>query len=125
MQAVNRELSNQRFRKDIDNINWDNYSVIEESQKLSELKDKRFRTNIYFIFCPELNRVKIGQSDKVLKRFRYLNSISVSDLKLIKVFNNVPCSIENELHSLFNKEKIRGEWFNFSERIQKYIKETK
>jgi hypothetical protein len=63
------------------------------------------------------NLYKIGKSKNPEIREKTLQSEKPS-ISIIKVFNK---NIENELHLKYEKQRIRGEWFNLSNIQVKYI----
>ena len=65
---------------------------------------------VYFIECAEAFAIKIGFTSSVARRFSMLQTSSPFELKLLVT---VPGGVEHEarLHWLFQRERIRGEWF--------------
>lgn len=60
---------------------------------------------------------KIGKSTDPKHRERTLQSEKPS-IKLIKIFDK---DIESKLHSLYERQRIRGEWFNLNKIQVRYI----
>ena len=77
-------------------------------------------TNIYFILAKEVNRVKIGKSDRIKLRLENLQTSSPVKLELLHSFKDID-SKEIELHEMFDKYMVIGEWFEYCEEIKQYI----
>lgn len=76
---------------------------------------------VYFIYCKQTERIKIGFSFSPERRLRDLSRQSpVNDLKLLRVINGTPKD-ENRLHKKFNEYRHHGEWFEFAPKIMKFI----
>ena len=60
---------------------------------------------------------KIGRSNDPKKRERTLQS-EEPDIVLVKVWDK---NIENKLHKNYNKQRLRGEWFDLSKIQVRYI----
>ena len=60
---------------------------------------------------------KIGRSNDPKKRERTLQS-EEPDIVLVKVWDK---NIENNLHRNYNKQRLRGEWFDLSKIQVRYI----
>lgn len=75
---------------------------------------------IYFLLSKDTNRVKIGFSTNLSTRIKDLVLMNGTDLELIayKIGNQTD---EAELHRLFIKDRLYGEWFNYSKNIKQYI----
>lgn len=71
---------------------------------------------VYFISDGEY--VKIGESENPLKRKSDLQTANARELKLLKV---VFGTIEYELHSYFRHNRVRGEWFKHTEKLDEYL----
>lgn len=63
---------------------------------------------IYFIQCGENGPIKIGMSDDPYKRLEQLQTAHHEKLTLLWTTINYS---EQELHDVFNADRIRGEWF--------------
>lgn len=73
----------------------------------------------YFIQSGEF--VKIGYSDKCIKK--RLSSLQISspfELILLAVIDSRQYT-EKQLHSMFSKYHVRGEWFQLSDEIKTFI----
>jgi hypothetical protein len=93
----------------------------EEINELNKEKIvvKRLITEKKTYIIKDLNTglYKIGCSNEPLKREKTLQS-EKPNIKIIKIFDNY---IEKELHKKYEKQRIRGEWFNLNEIQIKYI----
>jgi len=78
-------------------------------------------TGIYFILAADVNRVKIGKTINIVSRLSKLNTDSPVDLELIAYFL-APESAERFIHCIFDKYRVRGEWFIYSEQIKNVVK---
>lgn len=77
---------------------------------------------IYFLQA-ESGPVKIGIARSPKDRLRQVQTHTHEEVRLIGVMPG-NFKIERELHKRFRAFHIRGEWFNFSEEIQKLIAEN-
>ena len=68
-------------------------------------------TRVYFIWSPELRRVKIGWSEKTKLRLKNLQGASGMRLQLIGTIDGGR-SMEKVLHERFADYRILGEWFS-------------
>ncbi len=80
-------------------------NYIAKDQKAYILKDNN--TGLY----------KIGRSINPLDREKTLQAEKPT-IKLIKIFKD---DVERELHNKYNKQRVRGEWFNLNKVQLKYI----
>jgi hypothetical protein len=80
-------------------------NYIAKDKKAYILKDKN--TGLY----------KIGRSSNPLDREKTLQAEKPT-IKLIKIFKD---DVERELHDKYNKQRVRGEWFNLNKVQLKYI----
>lgn len=70
---------------------------------------------VYVILCNETDRVKVGRSKDVGRRFKELETGSSGDLSLLGVFPaRNPTSLERVLHDRWKTQRGRGEWFQCS-----------
>ena len=67
--------------------------------------------DLYFIRCGEY--IKIGTSDNVPRRLRDLQVANPQKLELLCTLEGQG-HLEQEFHRLFDYQKVRGEWFDFS-----------
>jgi len=71
----------------------------------------------YFI-ADQRGRVKIGVSKNVIGRLHAIQTDNADKLTLLKVVGED----EIDLHTKFDKYRIRGEWFTLSDEIREYLK---
>lgn len=76
---------------------------------------------IYFLLSKDTNRVKIGYSTQLSIRIKDLILMNGTDLELI-AYKLGDQSEEVKLHKMFIEDRLYGEWFNYSDNINKYIK---
>lgn len=73
----------------------------------------------YFIEAIGQNLVKIGVAHNVERRLAQLQTACPFDLQIL-------CAIEDDyeelLHTVFESERVRGEWFRLSVRIREFIR---
>jgi hypothetical protein len=92
------------------------YQKLGKKRNTLLFKEKRnYKT--YIIKDLTNNIYKIGKSVNPKLREKTLQSEKPS-ISIIKVFDK---NIENELHLKYEKQRIRGEWFNLNEIQIKYI----
>ena len=76
---------------------------------------------IYFILAAELNRVKIGYTDRNPElRLKELQTATPSELEIIHVIEGNP-SLEIELQKQFFAHRVHNEWFRYHEDIKSFI----
>lgn len=75
---------------------------------------------IYFVLAPEVNRIKIGFSVKPNERYKALKTSSPVKLILLGFINGTQQE-EKMLHEKFSKYRFNLEWFEYSDKIQKYV----
>ena len=74
-------------------------------------------SNVYFI--SDGTYVKIGKSNNVTTRLSILNTGNAATLTLLGYIlqesEEAAFKLEKELHKVYEKSKVKGEWFNLSE----------
>ena len=78
--------------------------------------------SVYFIKGETTRRIKIGESMNVAQRFRALQSAASETLELLLVIGNAR---DSTFHKKFKSDRLRGEWFQGSPRILKFINSRK
>jgi hypothetical protein len=63
---------------------------------------------IYIVRCNEF--YKIGITDNIKKRMVALQTGNPYELSLVKTYRAVT-TFEGEIHDMFVRQKVRGEWF--------------
>ncbi|EQB4340337.1 GIY-YIG nuclease family protein [Clostridium botulinum] len=76
---------------------------------------------VYFILDTSANLVKIGFSRNLKRRIKQLET-SNCNLKLIYKIENCSMDYEQNLHKFFEVERIKNEWFTYSDSIKEWIK---
>lgn len=71
---------------------------------------------IYFIQAGENGPIKIGSSDNPVERMAQLQTANAAKLKLLWTHTG-DATREQKIHKLFRDEKIRGEWYNPSQKL--------
>lgn len=79
---------------------------------------------VYFIYNSFTNRVKIGTSIDEYERVSTLENQSGVKLELLKTIKG-SYTKENEIHKKFKHLRIKGEWFEYTDELKKYIKSLK
>lgn len=76
---------------------------------------------IYFIYAEQVERVKIGFTrTSVEKRLSELQCGSPVPLTLLAIIGGT-VKHEQELHRLFKRFHVRGEWFEYHDEIKAFI----
>ncbi len=79
---------------------------------------------IYFILAGELNRVKIGYSDKDVRgRLEKLQTSSPARLELLGTSPG-SATEEDQIHKKFESKHIGGEWYSYDEELREFVKNT-
>ena len=81
--------------------------------------------NVYFIYCEQARRIKIGSSASVKKRLRGLQSSCPLPLEPLLIINGVPTIYEYLLHEHFKEDREHGEWFVFSDKIKAFVEKAR
>jgi len=76
--------------------------------------------DLYFIRCPDTNRIKIGVSDKPASRLYglYIASPTKLTLDLVVEYGE---DLEQHLHKVFSKYRFKGEWFESNPELESMI----
>lgn len=76
---------------------------------------------VYFVYCPELDRFKIGWSlEHPGRRFMHFDVGSPAFLEKRSLMR-AERHVESRLHSRFRKARFKGEWFRSSPELLEYI----
>lgn len=67
-----------------------------------------------YIIQNKAGEIKIGKSDKPIKRLAQLQTGNSNKLKLLAVVQTKDKYLERRLHSMFFLHKKHGEWFNLN-----------
>jgi len=78
---------------------------------------------IYFIQNINTGSVKIGYSRRIKERLSVLSVGSDSKLDIIKVLK-VNNQVESVIFNKFSKDRIKGEWFAYSNNIKRFINDV-
>ncbi len=76
---------------------------------------------VYFIAAPKYNRVKIGYTTNVYRRFHTIKTSSPEHLRLIAVEPGQAAD-EAAYHKRFNAHRLSGEWFELSPEIEDEVR---
>lgn len=79
------------------------------------------RWSVYFIQIGLLGPIKIGRSRNPGRRLVALSAQMPFDMRIVGVIANVKPNTETRLHHRFASEHIRGEWFQPSPRLLRFI----
>ena len=77
--------------------------------------------NTYIVQGSPLAPVKIGKAEDVECRVRQLQTGHYTRLRVLLVLDG---DHERELHERFSEERLCGEWFMWSAKIEKFISES-
>lgn len=97
-----------KTNRGLQELNMIDEYAIDMFIKRSISKRAKEKRNTYIILNKDTGLYKIGRSEDVSKRFRNLETISGCNLELLHVFDK---DIESELHQMYAKYRIIGEWF--------------
>ena len=76
---------------------------------------------IYFILSEKFNAVKIGFTrNNIEQRLKDAATWYPYDYDMIKMIEGTMID-ERMIHRRFVKDKLRGEWFNYSDELKEYI----
>lgn len=87
-------------------------------QKARALKEAQDRGHVYFLRGQ--NRVKIGHSSDVRKRFETLRTACPEPVRIVKVLKG-GVRVERRMHERFAEYRVKGEWFELRGRLAKYL----
>lgn len=80
---------------------------------------------VYFIQAHQSKRVKIGSTSDPQTR---LSTLQIGSPEKLRLIGTIPChdstearSRESELHRLFKRVGIHGEWFDFDDELIDYL----
>lgn len=80
---------------------------------------------VYFVQIERIGAIKIGWAKDANKRFYSLQSGSPYPLRVLYISSGHTKQDEKNVHILFDKYKMRGEWFHPDEKIFNYIDHCK
>lgn len=75
---------------------------------------------VYFILNVDKDLIKIGYSFKVAERLKQLSKQSEESLTLLGVMSG-DHNAEQELHTLFDENRVNGEWFRSNNELLHFI----
>lgn len=75
---------------------------------------------VYFVHATESGRIKIGTADDPVRRLATLQTGSPEQLDLIGTLPGGR-ALEARLHRDFARERLRGEWFECSDRLVLFL----
>ncbi len=79
---------------------------------------------VYFILCPELNRVKIGYTARnPNQRLESVASMNAGSTIPLGIIPRVP-GLETRLHARFKQHRLHHEWFNHDAEIARFVEES-
>jgi hypothetical protein len=71
---------------------------------------------VYLVQVENTQHFKIGKTSDINGRLKGLQTSNAGKVFLIKLFECRDCSVlEKRLHNIFKKNKMEGEWFNFTD----------
>jgi len=102
---------------DLDNYVYKIRNGILKYVSQNKINNKKPEKKAYILKDNNTGLYKIGRSSNPLDREKTLQAEKPT-IKLIKIFKD---DIERELHDKYNKQRVRGEWFNLNKVQLKYI----
>ena len=92
----------------------------EQSYETTSTRSKINTNVVYFVQCFTL--VKIGCSNNITRRFKEIEALNPFAVLL----GTVPGDFtrETEIHNIFSEDRVDGEWFWYSEDIEKFVLEN-
>lgn len=85
------------------------------------IKRTTTKEDVYFVRCLETDRVKIGCSRSVKSRIATLMTQNSTTLRLECVIKGMGMELEKYIHNVYDEFRHHGEWFDKSEKIDKFI----
>ncbi len=80
------------------------------------------KSGVYFIYAANQNKVKIGRSKNIEKRFRELRTGFMDDgILLLGILSNEEVELESILHKRFAHLRANGEWFYLTKELDDFI----
>lgn len=73
----------------------------------------------YLLYNSDRDAVKIGSAIHVRSRIQGIQTAHISKLELLGVLSGD--TIETHLHKRFEGDRIRGEWFHFSQDLRFWV----
>lgn len=102
---------------DLDNYVYQMRNGILKYVPQNKITNKKPEQKAYILKDNNTGLYKIGRSINPLDREKTLQAEKPT-IKLIKIFKD---DVERELHNKYNKQRVRGEWFNLNKVQLKYI----
>jgi len=102
---------------DLDNYVYKIRNGILKYVSYNKINNKKPTQKAYILKDNNTGLYKIGRSINPLDREKTLQAEKPT-IKLIKIFKD---DVERELHDKYNKQRVRGEWFNLNKVQLKYI----
>lgn len=104
-------------KHDLDNYVYKIRNGILKYVSYNKINNKKPTQKAYILKDNNTGLYKIGRSSNPLDREKTLQAEKPT-IKLIKIFKD---DVERELHDKYNKQRVRGEWFNLNKVQLKYI----
>jgi T5orf172 domain len=106
---ISSEVEEEEIEDEVEEV-----EVEEEETSASE--------SVYFALAPSINRMKIGwTTGPVVKRMAAINDGSPVDIVIFGAIADRGVAYEKELHTLFGKHRLKGEWFTASEIVRDVV----
>jgi len=91
----------------------------------NENKKSEVTSTLYFIVAPEVNRVKIGVTQRPLARrlseLTGYSPVSVYVLAYVTLLKNEAFKMEKLTHLILQSKHDHGEWFEYDNEIREYV----
>jgi len=108
------------MKKQVEEFNKNNLDDFSNIKNMTLNDILSLTGKIYFIQAGNNGAIKIGYADNVEKRLKQIQTGNPYKLKLLKTING-NFEIEKNLHKLFYKDRLEGEWFTPSKELMDYI----
>jgi hypothetical protein len=97
--------------------------IVMPSQRTTRRRGLAVEPRVYFMRCFRCSLVKIGFSRDFRVRRAELERSTGHVLQILGIQRGDRV-IEQRVHSLFGRERVKGEWFRCSERLLAYIERS-
>jgi hypothetical protein len=116
-------------QEDVDNLNddvWNNFyeKMNFKSEKKVEKTQREDKSYLYLIYDTFNHSIKIGKSLNPLKRLETFQISNPNKLILLAIFEKEGKN-EKKYHKIFEKHKIKNEWFKACDEIFDFFKINK
>jgi hypothetical protein len=108
--------------QDIEIFNKKSSEHLFDSHDIKEKPKKNVGKDLYLMINTTNNTLKIGRSNNPITRLKQLNTASSDRIELICIHEDFG-DAEIRIHKKFEKFKLNGEWFIYSQEIVDFMKD--